>query len=207
MSDFIIGLTGGIGSGKTTIANMFADLNVALVDADIVARGVVTPGSPSLEKIAHYFGPAFIDDNGELNRSLLRTRIFTHPQDKTWLNQLLHPLIRHTMLEQVKAAPGEYCLLVAPLLIENKLNGLVDRVLVIDVSESVQITRTLKRDDSSTQEIQLIINSQTPRKERLVLADDVILNESTDLTKTRKQITQFHEKYLKLAREHAGKTP
>ncbi|WP_281560693.1 dephospho-CoA kinase [Thalassomonas sp. RHCl1] len=201
MSDYIIGLTGGIGSGKTTIANMFADLNVTIVDADIVAREVVAPGSPSLEKIAQHFGPEFIDDNGALNRALLRTRIFNHPQDKAWLNQLLHPLIRQNLLAQAKQAPGAYCLLVAPLLIENKLHSLVNRVLVVDVSEKTQLERTLKRDTSSAQEIKLIINSQASRQQRLEVADDVLLNESENLAQARKQVAEIHEKYLQISRE------
>ncbi|WDE06044.1 dephospho-CoA kinase [Thalassomonas viridans] len=203
MSDYIIGLTGGIGSGKTTIANMFAELNVAIIDADIVAREVVAPGSPSLEKIAQHFGPEFIDDNGELNRALLRTRIFNHPQDKTWLNQLLHPLIRENLLAQARQAPGAYCLLVAPLLVENKLHTLVDRVLVVDVSEAIQLERTLKRDSSSAQEVKLIIDSQASRQQRLAVADDVLLNESENLTQAKKQVTEIHEKYLQMAREHS----
>ncbi|WDE11222.1 dephospho-CoA kinase [Thalassomonas haliotis] len=201
MSDYIIGLTGGIGSGKTTIANMFADLNVAIVDADIVAREVVAPGSPSLEKIARHFGPEFIDNKGELNRALLRTRIFNHPQDKAWLNQLLHPLIRQNLLTQARQAPGSYCLLVAPLLIENKLHTLVDRVLVVDVSEATQVERTLKRDTSSAQEIKLIINSQASRQQRLEIADDVLLNESENLAQAQKQVADIHKKYLQMAKE------
>jgi len=204
MSDYIVGLTGGIGSGKTTVANMFAELNVAIVDADIVAREVVAPGSPSLAEIAQHFGPEFIDDNDELNRTLLRTRIFNHPEDKAWLNQLLHPLIRQNLLAQAKQAPGVYCLLVAPLLVENKLHTLVDRVLVVDVSEATQLKRTLKRDTSSAQEIKLIIDSQASRQQRLEVADDVLLNESENLVQTQKQVAEIHEKYLQIAREHSS---
>ncbi|WDD98439.1 dephospho-CoA kinase [Thalassomonas actiniarum] len=201
MSDYIIGLTGGIGSGKTTIANMFAELDVAIVDADIVAREVVAPGSPSLEKIAQHFGPEFIDNNGALNRALLRTRIFNQPQDKAWLNQLLHPLIRQNLLAQAKQAPGVYCLLVAPLLIENNLHSLVDRVLVVDVCEQTQLERTLRRDTSSAQEIKLIINSQASRQQRLEVADDVFLNESENLAQAQKQVADIHGKYLQMFRE------
>ncbi|NQY34314.1 MAG: dephospho-CoA kinase [Alteromonadaceae bacterium] len=196
MSEYIIGLTGGIGCGKSTISNMFTKLGIDVVDADIVARQVVEPTSPALKAIADYFGTEFICTNGELNRSLLRSRIFKHSEDKLWLNNLLHPLIRQTMLEQINNCSSAYCLLVAPLLIENKLTKLVDRVLVIDVSEQIQLSRTIKRDKSSTNEIQRIIASQISREKRIEAANDIVNNESDNLADTEETIKNLHQKYL-----------
>ena len=200
MSEYIIGLTGGIGCGKTTISEMFIKLGIDVVDADIIARQVVEPNSPALEAIADYFGSQFISSNGELNRSLLRTRIFKHNEEKLWLNNLLHPLIRQTLLAQIENCSSEYCLLVAPLLIENQLTKLVDRVLVIDVSEQIQLSRTIKRDQSSTSEIQRIIASQISREKRIAAADDVINNESENLAVTEVKINNLHQNYLQFTK-------
>jgi len=131
----VIGLTGGIGSGKTTIADFFADLGIDIIDADIAARKVVEPKSSALVQISQHFGLQFIQADGTLNRSLLRSRIFSNDTDKLWLNNLLHPLIRQTMLNEIQQSKSPYCLLVAPLLIENNLQSLVQRILVIDISE------------------------------------------------------------------------
>ena len=199
MSALIVGLTGGIGSGKTTVANLFNELGIDIVDADIVARQVVAPNSPALQSIVDRFGPDYLDSSGHLNRALLRTRIFSHDEDKHWLNNLLHPLIRQTLLDELKQARSPYCLLVAPLLIENNLHTLVDRVLVIDVDESVQLARTLKRDTSNESEIKAIIASQISRDKRLLAADDVINNNHSDLnnklTNTRQQVLKLDSFY------------
>lgn len=199
MADYIVGLTGGIGCGKTTIANMFGQLGVDIVDADIVARDVVAPGSAALDQIIEHFGIEYREQQGQLNRTLLRTRIFNHPEDKIWLDQLLHPLIRSTMLAQVAAAQSPYCLLVAPLLLENQLEKLVSRVLVVDISEDLQVARTLKRDASTAQEIKLIIKSQISRGLRRNHADDIIDNDGADLAFTQTKVQQLHQTYLKLA--------
>ncbi len=151
MSHYIIGLTGGIGSGKTTIANMFAELGVDVIDADIIARQVVEPNTPALIAIQQRFGADMIAVDGQLNRSLLRTKVFNNEEDKSWLNNLLHPLIRQQMQSQTLAAQSPYCLLVVPLLIENNLTAMVNRVLVIDVDEQTQLQRASQRDNNSTQ--------------------------------------------------------
>jgi len=176
MSKIIIGLTGGIGSGKTTIANMFLALGIDIIDADIIAREVVEPNSPALGKIQQHFGDKLILADGNLNRALLREKIFSSNHEKEWLNNLLHPLIRQSITAQLKQATSPYCLLVAPLLIENKLDALVNKVLVVDVTEPVQLSRTLKRDKSNEQVIKSIMASQLSRSERLSAADDVINN-------------------------------
>ena len=210
MSQIIIGLTGGIGSGKTTIANMFATLGIDIIDADIIAREVVQPNSPALGQIKQHFGDKVIFTDGNLNRALLREKIFSCDQEKKWLNELLHPLIRQSITSQLKEATSPYCLLVAPLLIENKLDALVHKVLVIDVKESVQLTRTLRRDKSNEQVIKSIMASQLSRTDRLSAADDVINNnvecnqtlhlvdKSSSKDELYSQVEVLHQKYLQL---------
>lgn len=199
MSDFIVGLTGGIGSGKTTIANLFAEHNITIVDADIVARDVVAIGSPALGNISQYFGKDFIKANGLLNRALLRKQIFSNDKDKLWLNNLLHPLIGKQLITQMKAAKSEYCLLVAPLLIENDLITLVNRVLVIDVSETIQISRTTTRDNNSVEQVQAIIASQASRQVKQDHADDLLNNDCHSLEELKDRVDKLHRHYLTLA--------
>ena len=195
----VIGLTGGIGSGKTTIANFFAELGIDIIDADIAARKVVEPKSSALVQISQRFGLQFIKTDGTLNRPLLRSRIFSNDIDKLWLNNLLHPLIRQTMLNEIEQSQSPYCLLVAPLLIENNLQSLVERILVIDVCEEEQIKRAVLRDPSSKEEIIRIISSQIPRKERLKHADDIIDNTKSDLSIIKESVMKLDQKYQILA--------
>jgi dephospho-CoA kinase len=199
MSDFIVGLTGGIGSGKTTIANLFDQHNITIVDADIVARDVVAIGSPALGQISQHFGKGFIQADGQLDRALLRKQIFSNNKDKLWLNNLLHPLIREQLITQMKAAKSPYCLLVAPLLIENDLITLVNRVLVIDVSEATQISRTTKRDNNSVEQVQAIIASQASRKVKQDHADDLLNNNCHSLKELKVMVDKLHQHYLSLA--------
>ena len=199
MSDFIVGLTGGIGSGKTTVANLFAEHSIAIIDADIIARDVVSVGSPALSYISKHFGADFIQANGQLNRVLLRKQIFSNEADKLWLNNLLHPLIRAQLIEQIKTAKSTYCLLVAPLLIENNLTVLVNRVLVVDVSESTQISRTTTRDNNRVKQVQAIIASQASRKIKQKHADDLLNNESNSLEELKGAVVKLHQNYLTLA--------
>ena len=195
MSKLIIGLTGGIGSGKTTVTDIFSELGVDIIDADIAARMVVEPGSQALKAIKKHFGVEFIDHHGQLNRSMLRSRIFSHADDKAWLNRLLHPLIRQEILAQITQAKSDYCILVAPLLLENNLQKLVDRVLVIKVDEINQIARTVARDPSSEEEVRRIIASQMPSEKRLSFADDIIYNENISLKELRQQVIDLDNKY------------
>ena len=188
MAKFIVGLTGGIGSGKTTIANMFVALGIDIIDADIIARQVVQPNSKALQAIAQHFGSEFISQDGELNRALLRTEVFSHEKSKLWLNNLLHPLIRQTLLDEIESSQSRYCMLVAPLLLENKLDKLVNTVLVVDISQELQLSRTLARDPSSKYEILAIINSQISRESRLAAADHIIDNSSSDLNSVQQQV-------------------
>ncbi len=195
----IIGLTGGIGSGKSTVSEQFAELGIDIVDADIVAREVVAKGTTALASIVEKFGEEILLPSGELNRAKLREYVFTNDSNKTWLNQLLHPAIRKEMTRQLEQAQSPYVLLVAPLLFENNLQSMVARVLVIDVSKDVQIERTVARDNSSPDVIKSIINSQIDRQERLKLANDVIDNSSTDKNELVKKIKSLHEKYIALS--------
>ena len=202
MSDFIVGLTGGIGSGKTTVANLFAEYGIEIVDADIIARDVVSIGSPALSHISAHFGADFIQADGQLDRVLLRKQIFSNEADKLWLNNLLHPLIRAQLIEQMQNAQSAYCLLVAPLLIENNLTMLVNRVLVVDVSESTQISRTTTRDNNSVTQVQAIITSQVSRKIRQSHADDILNNDNQLLEELKVSVANLHQHYLILASKH-----
>ncbi|HBY84441.1 MAG TPA: dephospho-CoA kinase [Colwellia sp.] len=200
MSKLIIGLTGGIGSGKTTIANYFVELGVEIIDADIIAREVVAVDSPALKAIAHHFGNDYLLADGQLNRTLLRSRIFSNEADKIWLNNLLHPSIRFNIVKQTKEAKSAYCILVAPLLIENNLLELIDRLLIVDVSETTQISRTLLRDCSSEQEVKAIMASQTSREARVNIADDIINNNDSSLSEIKTAVLSLDKKYLALTK-------
>ncbi|SEK93440.1 dephospho-CoA kinase [Colwellia chukchiensis] len=199
MSKFIVGLTGGIGSGKTTVTNIFAELGIDIIDADVAARIVVAPGSPALSAISEHFGADYLDAQGQLNRAKLRSRVFSAADDKAWLNALLHPLIRQELLAQLAKASSVYSVLVAPLLLENKLHKLVDRVLVINIDQESQIVRTLARDPSSSAEIKRIIASQMPSEQRLSFADDVINNQGVSMAKLRQQVIDLDQKYRVMA--------
>lgn len=200
---YVVAITGGIGSGKTTVANQFAALGIEVVDADLIAREVVEPDTPALTAIASHFGPGILDEQGRLDRRALRERIFSDPAAKSWLNALLHPIIRSEMLRQCAAANSPYCLLVVPLLVENRLTELADRVLVIDVDEATQIERTCRRDGVSREQAQAILASQASRSERLAMADDVLDNQSGTTETIRERILALHETYLAFASQQA----
>jgi dephospho-CoA kinase len=200
---YVVAITGGIGSGKTTIANQFATLGIEVIDADLIAREVVEPGTPALTAIANHFGPGILDEQGRLDRRVLRERIFSEPAAKSWLNALLHPLIRSEMLRQCAAASSPYCLLVVPLLVENRLMNLADRVLVIDVDEATQIERTCRRDGVSRAQAEAILAAQASRAERLAVADDVLDNQSGTSETILARILALHETYLAFATQQA----
>lgn len=198
MSKFVVGLTGGIGSGKTTVANLFAAEGVTLVDADIVAREVVAPGSKGLEAIVTHFGAEILTPEGELDRAKLRQRIFSHPEEREWLNQLLHPMIRQEMLAQVEKATSAYVIMVVPLLFENGLDRLVNRTLVVDISPELQINRTVKRDNVDASQVNNIISSQCSRSEKLARADDIIDNQG-EISTLKREVLALHQRYLQLS--------
>lgn len=200
---YVVAITGGIGSGKTTVANQFAELGIEVVDADVIAREVVEPGTPALAAIADHFGSEVIAPDGQLDRRRLRERVFTDPQAKGWLNALLHPLIRTEMQRQCAATRSPYCLLVVPLLVENRLTALANRVLVIDVDEATQIERTCRRDGVSHEQAQAILSAQASRAERLAAADDVLDNQNGTPEAIKSRILTLHETYLAFASQQA----
>ena len=201
---YVVAITGGIGSGKTTIANQFAELGIDVVDADVIAREVVESGTPALAAIADHFGPDVITPDGQLDRRRLREQVFSDPSAKAWLNALLHPLIRSEMQRQCAAARSPYCLLVVPLLVENKLTGLANRVLVVDVDEATQIERTCRRDGVTPEQAKAIIAAQASRSERLAATDDVIENANGSEMAIKARILTLHETYLAFASQQAG---
>lgn len=198
MSNFVVGVTGGIGSGKTTVTDAFADKGIPVIDADVIAREMVAAGSDSLNEIARHFGPGILTAEGELDRAQLRQRIFAYDTEKEWLNQLLHPRIRHAIETRLNDAEAAYCLLSAPLLLENELTYLTDRVLVVDVPESLQVERTMARDKNSEAQVEAIIAAQMPRQNRLAQADDVLSNDGT-VADVYDQVEALHQQYLQAA--------
>lgn len=196
---FIVGLTGGIGSGKSTVTECFEQLGIAVVDADILAREVVEPGTPSLIAIAQKFGNDILDDRGGLDRAKLREIVFADSTAKSWLEKLLHPAIRDLMLSRLQASLSPYTLLVSPLLLETDQHKLANRILVVDVSKEIQLERTLKRDGSNEATIRSIISSQIGRAERLAAADDIFSNEQAANTLPAR-VLPLHNKYLELSR-------
>ncbi|CAM2771743.1 dephospho-CoA kinase [Vibrio neptunius] len=199
---FVIGLTGGIASGKTTVANLFHDLyGIEIVDADIVAREVVEPGGEGLKAIEERYGSNILLADGTLNRAKLREYIFTSDEEKTWLNQLLHPMIRRKMRADITKVSSPYALLVIPLMVENNLQNLTNRVLVVDVDEQTQRQRTMDRDQVPVEQVDSILAAQASRSQRLAIADDVIKNNATN-EELLPQITELHQKYLEICREN-----
>ncbi|MCV2884916.1 dephospho-CoA kinase [Aestuariibacter sp. AA17] len=202
MSNLVIGLTGGIGSGKTFVSDTFAKKGIVIIDADVIAREVVDIGTPALHAIVEKFGPDILQDNGSLNRSALRQIVFSDSAYKRWLDTLLHPVIRQEMVKQAREANSTYSILSIPLLVENNLFELVDHVLVVDVSENTQRLRAGSRDGQSAHQIQQIMNNQASREERLHHADDVIINDG-EKADTEKRVEELHQKYLSLAKNRA----
>jgi dephospho-CoA kinase len=194
---WILGLTGGIGSGKSAAAQCFVDLGVHLVDADNAARWVVEPGRPALAQITEHFGPGVLQADGTLNRSALRELIFKDPQQRVWLEGLLHPLIREEIRLYLARAESAYAILVSPLLLETSQHQMVQRVLVIDVPESVQIERTVMRDKTNEEQVRAILKAQASREERLSRADDVIVNDR-DPAWLKSEVESLHHFYLTL---------
>lgn len=202
----IIGITGGIGSGKSTVASMFEDLGIEIVDADQLAREVVEPGNDALTKIEARFGNDVIDAGGGLERNKMREIVFHNAEHKDWLEKLLHPLIADLMKYKLSRCRSDYAILVSPLLFETEQHKLVDRVLVIDVSERTQRERAMSRDQSNELTIKSIIASQIGRQERLDRADDTLGNEGT-LDSLQSAVLALHERYLELAKEKNEPNP
>lgn len=193
----VIGLTGGIGSGKSTVTKLFAEKGIVIIDTDILAREVTAPTQPALKAIAAKFGATVLSPDGSLNRAALRKIIFNDDASRHWLEELLHPLIREKAAAQVETAQSPYCIVVIPLLFETAPNPLLDRVLVVDASEELQISRTVARDHLSVEAIKAILKTQVNRETRLKQADDVIVNNGSEQDLVA-QVDKLHERYLKL---------
>lgn len=197
---WILGLTGGIGSGKSAVAQHFIKLGVHCVDADHAARWVVEPGKPALAAITEHFGPQVLQANGELDRAALRALIFQAPEERRWLEALLHPLIGAEIMTSLASAQSPYAILESPLLIESGQHKLTQRVLVVDAPEQLQVQRTMLRDQASAEQVQAILKAQALREERLKHADDVLLNDR-DLPWLQSEVERLHRFYLTL---HGG---
>jgi len=196
-SSLIIGLTGGIGSGKSTVAEAFRQLGIETVDADQASRAVVEPGMPALAAISAQFGSQIIQADGSLDRAALRQIIFTDPAQKLWLESLLHPLIRDWIIEQLKAATSPYVILESPLLFETDQHQLVHKTVLVDLPEALQIERACARDGNQADQIQRIIDAQMPREEKLSRAD-IVLDNSESLDTLAARVTAVHQTLLSL---------
>jgi len=190
-----VGLTGGIGSGKSTVAELFARRGVPVIDTDIVARQVVEPGRPALDEIVREFGKAVTDANGCLDRGRMRERVFSDPDARRRLESILHPRIRAEVRDQLAAVSAPYCLIVVPLLVETSFNGLIDRILVVDSDESKQQERTSHRDNVSDVDVRKIMLTQATREQRNARADDIIVNNGT-ITDLDEEVGRLHAFYL-----------
>ena len=197
----VIGITGGIGSGKTAATNLFEKLGINVVDADIAAREVVEKGSIALQKIAERFGQDILLDDQSLNRAKLRSIIFNDPNEKKWLEQLTHPLIRENIIANLQAANSPYVILSSPLLVESGQSSLSNKIVVVDVPEDTQLKRASQRDNNSIEQIKAIMAAQISRSERLTYADHIIDN-NQDLTFLEQQVQTLHEYFLQLSSKH-----
>ncbi len=201
---FIVGLTGGIGSGKTAVSDTFKSLGVDIIDADVASRIVVEKGQPALQQIAEHFGKDILQEDGTLDRALLREKVFAEPKEREWLEKLLHPLIYQTLNRLLSEASSEYAILVSPLLVETGQNKLTQRILVVDVPEQLQIERAVARDNNNEQQVRAIIAAQASRNRRLAYADDVITNDQ-DISFLHAEVKKLHLQYLQMAKSLAKK--
>ena len=194
-----IGLTGGIASGKSLIADMFAARGVPVVDTDVIAREVVQPGEPALREIEREFGPDVVSPDGRLDRRRLREIVFANESKREALEAILHPRIRDAAVRQSSVAGGEYQVIVVPLLVESPMRHWMDRILVVDCSEETQLQRLLERDAESREQARRMIAAQASREERLAIADDVVGNDGTKAG-AEEQVEKLHRLYLGLAK-------
>ena len=191
----IIGLTGGIGSGKTAASDAFKSLGIDIIDADMSSRRVVERGQPALEDIQDHFGSDILDSENNLDRAKLREIIFQDPKERVWLEELLHPKIAQHIKDQLESSKSPYCVLVSPLLLETEQKSFCSSVLVVDVPEESQISRTSKRDGVSEEQVKSIIATQINREQRLKQADEIIMNDGS-IEELKEKILVLHTKYL-----------
>lgn len=201
-----IGLTGGIGSGKTVVAQAFAELGVPVIDADVITRELVEPGQPAIEKIKKLLGKEFIGADNRLDRTKLREHVFASPAARKTLESILHPLVHDAIREETNRLNSPYCVIVIPLLIEAEQQSLVDRTLVVDAAEEICIERVVLRDHTTAEAAKQILSAQLDRVTRLEHADDVIKNEG-DLESVTDQVARLHQQYLSLAAQRGQSQP
>lgn len=193
-----VGLTGGIASGKSLVADLFAARGISIIDTDVIAREVLAPGTPGLTQVIETFGNRFLLPDGSLNRSALRDEIFANPDSRAKLESISHPLIREATLEQSRLTEGPYQIIAIPLLAETGFKDIVDRVLVVDCEPEVQLSRLMQRDNESRESAKKIMNAQATRAERRAIADDVIANNGS-VAELEEKVSKLHENYLVLA--------
>ena len=194
----IVGITGGIGSGKSAVTDRFAALGITVVDADLAARVIVEPGRPALDAIADHFGNHLLLADGHLDRAALRTLVFADEEQRKWLEQLTHPLIGEEIVAQLAASPGPYTLLSSPLLLETSQKALTDLVVVVDVPEAVQLARTMARDNNDEGQVRRIMAAQMARGERLAQAD-IVIDNAKPLAALDEVVAQLHNQFLQRA--------
>jgi dephospho-CoA kinase len=200
---FVVGLTGGIGSGKTAVSDRFAAQGIDVVDADVVSRQVVEPGTQALQQIQRHFGDDILQADGQLDRARLRQLVFSNNAEKIWLEKLLHPLMGVEIFRQLETAASPYVLFVSPLLVETGQIALCDRVIVVDAPESAQLDRTTQRDNNTAEQVKNIMTAQLSRQQRLKSATDVVDN-SGSLEQLDISIAELHQNFLHLAQEKPG---
>jgi dephospho-CoA kinase len=194
---WVLGLTGGIGSGKSAAAQRFHELGLHVVDADQASRWVVEPGRPALAALAEHFGSSVLQADGSLNRGALRTLIFEDAEQRRWVEALLHPLIADEIARSLASATSPYAVFVSPLMVESGQYRTVQRLLVIDAPRELQIERTLRRDSTHPAQVEAILKVQASREDRLKVADDVVVNDR-DLAWLHAEIDRLHHFYLTL---------
>jgi len=202
----VIGITGGIGSGKTTVANLFADVGVPVIDADDLARRAVARGEPGYGEIVEHFGSEILDEAGELDRRKMREHVFSDPGKRARLEAIVHPRVYAMMKQLLDNLECPYAIVVVPLLIETGGREIVDRVLVVDSPEELQIERTLRRDGTTREGVERILAAQTDRRSRLAAADDVIENAASE-SDLKDEVISWHHRYLEEAARIASERP
>ncbi len=195
---FVVGITGGIGSGKSAVTAKLEQLGIDIIDADIVAREVVEPGTKALKDIQSYFGDRILSSDGALDRTALREIVFSEPEKRKWLEELLHPIIRNETIKQLNNASSPYAVLASPLLLETDQHELTQRIVLIDASVETQIERTIARDNNNRKQVEAIIAAQMSRTEKQRKSDIIITNDE-DLSALYNKVSVLHETLKRLA--------
>ena len=197
-SNLYIGLSGGIASGKTIVSDEFSSLGADIIDTDIIAKELIFPGSETLNEIVSVFGENVLQDDGNLNRKLMRQIIFSEKDKKITLEKIMHPKIQNEVKLKIQSASGQYQIIVVPLLLQSPILDFVDRVLIIDCNEKIQINRLMNRDNISEELAKKMIENQSKREERLAIADDVILNEGR-IEEIKHEVKKLNDFYIKIS--------